>query len=61
MEAATRGVLRKTVFLEIWKTSVPESLFKKKTLEQVLSCDFYEISKNTFLQNIFGRLLLSIR
>ena len=31
---------------------------KKQTLAQVLSCKFCEISKNTFLQNTSGRLLL---
>ena len=32
---------------------------KKKTLAQVFSCEFCAISKNTFLQNTSGRLLLS--
>ena len=32
---------------------------KKETLEQVFSCEFCEISKNTFLQNTSRRLLLS--
>ena len=30
----------------------------KETLAQVFFCKFYEISKNTFLQNTSGRLLL---
>ena len=30
------------------KTPVPESLFKKETLAQVFSCEFCEISRNTF-------------
>ena len=35
-------------------------LIKKETLVQVLSCEFCEISKNTFFteQNTSGRLLL---
>ena len=33
---------------------------KKETLAQVFSCEFCEISKNTFLQNTSGRLLLFI-
>ena len=32
---------------------------KKETLEQVFSCEYCEISKNTFLQNTSRRLLLS--
>ena len=55
------------------KTSVPETLFKKRlwlqacnfikkeTLVQVFSCEFCEISKNTFyIQNTSERLLLNI-
>ena len=30
------------------ETPVPESLFNKDTLAQVFSCEFCEISKNTF-------------
>ena len=41
-EAATRGVLCKKVFLEC-------NFIKKETLAQVFSCEFCEISKNTFL------------
>ena len=33
-------------------------LYKKETLAQVFSCEFFEISKNTFLQNTSERLLL---
>ena len=33
-------------------------VIKKETLAQVFSCEFCDISKNTFLQNISGRLLL---
>ena len=40
-EAATRGVLCKKVFLEC-------NFIKKETLAQVFSCEFCEISKNTF-------------
>ena len=65
-----KGVLRN--FAKIHrKTSVPESLFnkvegavcnfiKKLTLAQVLSCEFCEISKNTFSGNTSGRLLLNL-
>ena len=34
------------------------NFIKKETLAQVFSCEFCEISKNTFLQNTSGRLLL---
>ena len=51
-EAATTGVLRKKVFLEIseiWQENTCASNFiKKETLKQVFSCEFCEISKNTF-------------
>ena len=36
------------------------NFIKKETLAQVFSCEFCEISKNTFLQNTSGRLLLFI-
>ena len=35
------------------------NFIKKETLAQVFSCEFCEISKNTFLQNTSARLLLS--
>ena len=69
-EAATRGVLRKKLFLEISKnpqenTCARVSLkacnfTKKETLAQVFFCVFCEISKNTFLQNISGRQFVHI-
>ena len=34
------------------------AFIKKETLGQMFSCDFCEISKNNFLQNTSGRLLL---
>ena len=34
------------------------TLLKEETLVQVFSREFCEISKNTFFQNTFGRLLL---
>ena len=40
-EAATRGVLWEKVFLEACN-------LQKETLAQVFSCEFCEISKNTF-------------
>ena len=38
-----------------------QSLFfiKKETLAQLFSCEFFEISKNTFLQNTSEQLLLT--
>ena len=53
IEPATRGVLCKMVFLEISqnsqeKTCARINFIKKKTLAQVFSCQFCEISKNTF-------------
>ena len=65
-DAATRGVLWKKVFLEISQNSQENTcarvsfliklqgsglqLFKKETLAQVFSCEFCEISKNTFFK-----------
>ena len=63
LEAATRGVLCKKVFLEILhnsqentyanslcfnKVARPATLLKKRLLTQVFFCEFWEISKNTF-------------
>ena len=39
-------------------TCVRVNVIKKETLGQVFSCEFCEISENTFLQNVSGRLLL---
>ena len=36
------------------------NFIKKETLAQVFSCEFCEISKNTFSKNTFGRLLLDL-
>ena len=36
------------------------NFIKKEALAQVLSCEFCEISKNTFLQNTSGWLLLIV-
>ena len=61
-KAATRGVLEKKVFLEISQNSQENTcaraffliklqgcnFIKKETLTQVFSCEFCEISKNTF-------------
>ena len=44
-EAATRVVLQKKAFLEIPQAC---NFIKKETLAQVFSCEFCEISKNTF-------------
>ena len=51
-EAATGGILSEKVLLEI----SPEAcnFIKIETLTQVFSCEFCEISKNTFLQNTTG-------
>ena len=45
----------KKMFLEILKNS---QVNNSETLVQVFSCEFCEIFKNTFLQNISGRLFL---
>ena len=57
-EAAIETVLSEKVFLEISQNLQENTcarvsfliklLFKKETLALVLSCEFYEISKNTF-------------
>ena len=44
---------------------MPETLFNKvaglkETLAQVLSCEFSEISKNTFSQNLFDESALTL-
>ena len=51
-EATTGGVLCKKVILE--------NFTKKETLVQMFSCEFCEISKNTFFTNTSVRLLLMI-
>ena len=63
-EAATRSILQEKVFLEISQNSQENTcarvsfliklqalacnFIKKETPTQVFSCEFYEISKNTF-------------
>ena len=67
-EAATRGVLRKKVFLKISQNSQentcarisflvklqaePCNFIKKETLAKVFSCEFREIFKNTFFTEL---------
>ena len=74
-ESATRGALPEKVFLDLSQKSQKKAcarvsfliksqsqawnFFKKETLGQVFSCEFCEISKNTyFTENTSGRLLL---
>ena len=62
-EAATRAVLRKKVFLKISQNSQKSTFardcpqvcnfIRKETLAQVFSCEFREISKNTFFTEYF--------
>ena len=63
-EAATTGVLRKKVFLEIseiWQENTCASNFiKKETLKQVFSCEFCEISKNNFFTEYLWAIASSI-
>ena len=68
-EAATRGALWKEDVLKNFAKFTGKHLLqrpeacnfiKKETLTQVFSCEFCEISKNTFLQNTSERLLLII-
>ena len=51
IEAATRGALCKKVFLKISQNSHENTcaFIKKETLAQVFSCEFCQISKNTYL------------
>ena len=49
---------KKKVFLEILQNSRENAC--TSILAQVPSCEFCKISKNTFLQNTFGRLLLKV-
>ena len=51
-EAATRGVLQENVFLEISQNSQENNFIKKETLALVFSCEFCEISKNTFFTEL---------
>ena len=70
-EAAARGVLWKKVFLEISQNRQENTCARvsfliklqalgrlRQALAQAFSCEFCEISKNTFLQSTFGGLLL---
>ena len=51
-------VFCKKVVLKIFaKFTKACNFIKKETLGQMLSSEFCEISKNTFLENTFGRLL----
>ena len=50
LEAVTRGLLCKKVFFLCKKVPKACNFIKKETLAQVFSCEFCEISKNTFLQ-----------
>ena len=57
LEAATRGILVKKVFLKISQNSQENTcarisflIKKKKALAQVFSCEFYEIFKNIFFR-----------
>ena len=47
-EAVTQSCSVKKVFLEISQNSQGNNFIKKGTLAQVFSCEFCEISKNTF-------------
>ena len=49
-EAVVRRCSVKKVFLKVFLKKVPEAcnFIKKETLTQVFSCEFWEISKNTF-------------
>ena len=61
--SAKKGVLKN--FTKFTGKHLRQSLFFNKvagaeTLAQVFSCEFCEISKNTFFKNTSGRLLLEI-
>ena len=43
-----RGNVSKYNLLDIDPEAVVQSFIKKETLAQVFSCEFYEISRNTF-------------
>ena len=63
VEAATRAVLRKKMFLKISQNSQKSTFardcpqvcnfIRKETLAQVFFCKFREISKNTFFTEYF--------
>ena len=55
-----KGILRS--FAKITGKHLCQSLFfnKKETLTRAFLCGFCKVSKNTFLQNTYGRLLLKI-
>ena len=52
----TRGLRRKQAIFFLWPQAC--NFVIKETLAQVFSCEFWEIAKNVFLQDISGRLLL---
>ena len=66
LEAAIRGVLCKKLFLEISQNSQENACARVtflETLAQVFSCEFCEISKNTFfyrtpLDNCFRNVFI---
>ena len=55
----TRNDLKRSTTSQAQPTTIWIYL-KKEALTQVFSCEFCKISKNTFLQNTSGRLLLNI-
>ena len=67
LEADTVGALQEKLFLEISQNSKRvcfliklHSFIKKDTLAQVLSCEFFKISKNTFfIENL--RVIPSVK
>ena len=63
LEAATRGVLWKRVFLEISQTSQGNSctrVLKKRLWHRCFPVNFVKFLRTPFLQNTFRRLLLEI-
>ena len=57
----TRKHLCKSLFSNRVTDLRPATFIKKEALAQVFSSEFCEISKNTFLQNTSGRLLLFVK
>ena len=64
LEAATRGVLCRKVFLEILQNSQentvarPATLLKKKLWHRCFPVNFWKFLRTPFIQNTSGRLLL---
>ena len=61
LEISQNSQLKQTISLQIFKRLWAYNFIKKETLTQVFSCEFFEISMNTFLTEQLWWLLLLIK